>query len=232
MRRFPRRRVASEVCSTHLTEGGRAIGRFHIRDAHKRRGGLLPARLRFSAHRGVTLVELLVALLILFFVCASWPTIFQVLSTNRESYRREAVERLAGMMDVISQEGLKSRGYQRNTYWHFGSDGRPIPATSPLQVFGIAESSFNQSESPLGYRLRIKQLKDVKYGWIGSESRETVSDDTEQGCLRDSAPVLIGELFEQHGTLATEEYDDNEEMNSRLIGKRIWRATVVLRKTN
>lgn len=166
---------------------------------------------------GYSLVEFLVAMLILALVSLSWLTIIQVQSANRESYRREAVERLAGMMDVISQQGFKSQ-YASGTSWFF-SKGKPTPQTNGR----IVNPVFEPIESSLGYRIRIKQ---------SSEASDLISykniaeDDSEAGVLAKNSPVLIGELFEQSGTLGQEEYSDREEAN---VGKRIWRVAVVLR---
>ena len=49
-------------------------------------------RLAIKGSPGYSLVEFLVAMLILALVSLSWLTIVQVQSTNRESYRREAIE--------------------------------------------------------------------------------------------------------------------------------------------
>lgn len=165
---------------------------------------------------GYSLVEFLVAMLILALVSLSWLTIIQVQSANRESYRREAVERLAGMMDVISQQGFNSQ-YASGTSWFFNK-GKPNKTNSR-----IVNPVFEPTESSLGYRIRIKQ---------SSEASDLVSykniaeDDSEAGVLAKNSPVLIGELFEQSGTLGQEEYSDREEAN---VGKRIWRVAVVLR---
>ena len=218
MRRFLRFRAASAVSSTYSTEGGRTIGRFHIRGAAKRRGGILPARLRFSARRGMSLVELMVAMLVLFFVCVSWLTIFQIQSANRESYRREAVERLAGMMDVISQQGFNSQ-YASETSWSF-CEGKPTRQTNSR----IVNPVFEPTESSLGYRIRIK--KSSAASDLISYNRNIAEDDSEAVVLTGNSPVLIGELFEQSGTLGQEEYSNREEAN---VGKRIWRVAVVLR---
>ena len=70
----------------------------------KRREVPLPGRLRLHAHRGVTLVELMISALILTIVSIAWLEIIGIQSARKEARRREAVERLAGMMDAFMLE--------------------------------------------------------------------------------------------------------------------------------
>ena len=169
---------------------------------------------------GYSLVEFLVAMLILALVSLSWLTIIQVQSANRESYRREAVERLAGMMDVISMYGLAGNGFKAGTAWAF-EDGNLISLADGKAVKPI----FDPVESSIGYRLRIKKASEVNdlisYGNISEKnSEESLLPAT------GASPVLVGELFEQSGTLEKDDYEGNERSN---LGKRIWRVVVVLR---
>ena len=158
---------------------------------------------------GYSLVEFLVAMLILALVSLSWLTIIQVQSANRESYRREAVERLAGMMDVISQRGLDIDVRQSAVVFRF-KDGIMTESTDSDEVKTVVPL-FLPSESSIGYRLMAKKFSDVK------------ALIPEAGSFMEKrAPVLVGELFEQSGTL------DDEETN---LGERIWRTAVVLRKS-
>ena len=171
-------------------------------------------------------MELLVAMLIFCCVCASWPTIFQVQSANRESYRREAVERLAGMMDVVSRQDGLLQNFKYGRSLHF-EGGMLISEQGNGKV---VRNMFDERDSTIGYRLRIKRFSEVKQlGWVAPESKSDSKGELEEGCLKDASPVLVGELFERSGTLAKEDFKDEEEMN---LGGRIWRATVVLRVTN
>lgn len=164
---------------------------------------------------GYSLVEFLVAMLILALVSLSWLTIAQVQSANRESYRREAVERLAGMMDAISQLGLS---YVPGTALQF-KDGQP-QKLSGVNGRMTVNPLFGPTESSLGYRLRVKELEEV--GDLMSLQRE---NDRELSVLEAYSPVLVGEVFEQWGTLDREEYAPNEKTN---LGYRIWRVAVAL----
>lgn len=129
------------------------IGSFHIRSTVKRRGGILPARLRFSARRGVTLVELMISMLILTIVCISWLQIIGIQSARKEARRREAVERLAGMMDAFmySQKKGTSVGlYQLK--WDTSKDNIYFEKENQTDdVFPM----FDGSVSPIGYRLCV-----------------------------------------------------------------------------
>jgi len=67
--------------------------------------------------RGVTLIELMISMLILAIVCVAWLQIIGIQSARREARRREAVERLAGMMDAFiaiktRPEQIKAGCYQ------------------------------------------------------------------------------------------------------------------------
>lgn len=167
---------------------------------------------------GYSLVEFLVAMLILALVSLSWLTIAQVQSANRESYRREAVERLAGMMDVISQQGWDYEKYTIGSAWCF-KGGLPEKSSDARTVNPV----FSQTESMIGYRLTVRGVKDV--GDLISRSVE--DSQKERNVLsRGNPPVLIGELFDQFGTLDREEYGANETTN---LGERFWRVAVVLR---
>ena len=164
MRRFLRLHAASAVSSTHSTEGGRTIGRFHIRDAHKRRGDNLPARLRFTVHRGVTLVELMISMLILTLVCVAWLEIIGIQSAKKEARRREAVERLVGMMDVFMfvarNNSLERKKISSNSYYFFERNGDAIkisPASGGKAVYPV----FEDNVSPVGYQLSVVETKSL-----------------------------------------------------------------------
>jgi prepilin-type N-terminal cleavage/methylation domain-containing protein len=91
---------------------------FHKCGNIKHRGENLPGGFTFSSRRGVTLVELMIAMLILTIVCISWLKIIGIQSARKEARRREAVERLAGMMDAFMYEMRKGGnvGRQGATY--------------------------------------------------------------------------------------------------------------------
>lgn len=86
-----------------------AVEGSHCCGVGKRRGDNLPARLRFVARRGVTLIELLIAMLVLAIACVAWLRIIGIQSARKEARRREAVERLAGMMDAFMAQSSDGR---------------------------------------------------------------------------------------------------------------------------
>ena len=177
MPRSLRLRAASAVSSTHSTEGGRTIGRFHIRGTAKRRGGNLPARLRFSAHRGVTLIELMISMLILTLVCVAWLEIIGIQSARKEARRREAVERLAGMMDAFMdyyKTGIDSDGnYIEVSRYRLQLDGssRTLcfkPVYDATEVYPIP--TLSRGDSTIGYQLRVvdgsnEHVRTMSAGW-------------------------------------------------------------------
>ena len=77
------------------------IDKFHRRGEAEGRGVASPAKSGASAHSGVSLVELLIAMFILALVCIAWLQIIGIQSARKEARRREAVERLSGMMDAF-----------------------------------------------------------------------------------------------------------------------------------
>ena len=123
----------------------------------KRRGETLPGRLRTASRRGVTLVELMIAMLILTIVCLSWLQILGIQSARKEARRREAVERLAGMMDAFmyNQKSISPGVYQLKLD---SSDGVLFEkANQTDDVFPM----FDGSVSPIGYRLRVVKKNDL-----------------------------------------------------------------------
>ena len=183
MRRSLTIRAASAVSSTHSIEGGRTIDRLHIRGTAKRRGDHLPARLRFSAHRGVTLVELMISMLILTIVCVAWLEIIGIQSAKKEARRREAVDRLSGMMDAFCY--LKGSGqpvaygsyYITNSFNNLVVNGGDATLVYPM---------FRDEVSPIGYQLRVVRKRDLPDA-DGFEGWSTGSR------------WLVGQLYSQNG---------------------------------
>lgn len=174
MRRSLSNRAASEASSTHSTEGGRTIGRFHIRGVTKRRGGILPARLRFSAHRGVTLIGLMISMLILTLVCVAWLEIIGIQSAKKEARRREAVERFAGMMDAFLYYKTGDRVSWITTGYYCMSlskeGGAEFSGLDFKEDCNAADvyPMFENSISPIGYQLCVTDSMSAGYvGWNG-----------------------------------------------------------------
>ena len=138
------------------------------RKAGKRRGGNLPARLRFSARRGVTLVELMISMLILTLVCVAWLEIIGIQSARKEARRREAVERLAGMMDAfieITKGGTLLSDNKKSTFSKSRIKNKKYYRMKPnlnlyeLEIGSANEKDvlqmFEKEDSPIGYRLYV-----------------------------------------------------------------------------
>ena len=127
--------------------------RLHSRVNGKRRGGCLPGRLRIAARRGLSLVELMISMLILAIVCIAWLQIIGIQSARKEARRREAVERLAGMMDAFMYLGSSSGTIDAGSYEmvRVGDTITFNRAYGANTVFPI----FDGDVSPIGYRLCI-----------------------------------------------------------------------------
>jgi len=126
------------------------------------------AEKRFHQRHGVTLVELMISMLILAIVCISWLQIIGIQSARKEARRREAVERLAGMMDAflycnqnVKPNRLTIGGYKLAIDDEIG--GKRISLTSykgaaANEVYPIFESG----ESPIGYRLSVVEKANLR----------------------------------------------------------------------
>ena len=128
-------------------------------------------------------------------------------------------------MDVISRQDGPLANYKTGCSLHFkGGD-----VISEKGNGNVVYNMFDDRDSTIGYRLRVKKFQDVeKLNWISTESR--TEDGVEKGCLKATSPVLVGDLFERSGTLiGDEDFEGNGETN---LGNRIWRAVIVLRVTN
>ncbi len=132
-----------------------------------RRGGrnkLRPSRLVHAARRGVTLVELLISMLILTIVCLAWFEIIGIQSARKEARRREAVERLSGMMDAflyLKREGVESEGI-----YHMNKVGDDRIEFSHENMMNIVYPVFDNEESPIVYQLYVVDNVSGNSGWI------------------------------------------------------------------
>ena len=153
----------------------------------KRRGGFPSGRLRFSARPGVTLVELLVAMLILTIVCISWLQIIGIQSARKEARRREAVERLVGMMDAymyIAHKGLTPisvGGLEMKNKGHVISFDH-VGTNTVFRVF--------EDDSPIGYQLCIENFESIPESSRFGENWGT------------AAYWLVGRLYESSGNVS------------------------------
>ena len=109
---------------------------------------------RTILRRGVTIIELLVAMLILALVCVAWLEIIGIQSARKEARRREAVERLAGMMDAFM--------YVYSAVAPDLSEGdyrlKKNKSMVYFQSTGQVEPMFDEDVSPIGYRLSVVKM--------------------------------------------------------------------------
>ena len=158
--------------------------RLHSRVNGKRRGGCLPGRLRIAVRRGVTLVELMISMLILAIVCIAWLQIIGIQSARKEARRREAVERLSGMMDAFMYCKKASTSFSVGG-WRMNYDvgGRvDFASAATNEVFAI----FDGDVSPIGYQLCVEKLNQLP------------GSDNFAGNWR-SGSWLVGRLFNRNG---------------------------------
>ena len=151
----------------------------------KLRGKFPSGRLRFPARPGVTLVELLISMLILAIVCVAWLKIIGIQSARKEARRREAVERLSGMMDAFMHE-------YRNVNPGLGSYRMEMRRSINALSFvpgdqDVVYSVFEEDVSPIGYRLRVVEKKDLP---DASGFRQWPANSW-----------LVGSLYDRSGTL-------------------------------
>ena len=88
-------------------------------------------------------------MLILTLVCVAWLEIIGIQSAKKEARRREAVERLAGMMDAFMYE--KGNSVSPQGYWIEKSENGEINIVQTSE----AKKIFANGDSPIGYQLRV-----------------------------------------------------------------------------
>lgn len=141
------------------------------------------AGVRFGAacRRGVTLVELMISMLLLAIICVAWFKIIAVQSARKEARRREAVERLAGMMDAFMY--IKRLNIAEGDY-RMEMQGAVVNFTTHN---GVVNPVFAGDVSPVGYRLSVTNAP----GWPSYDA-ETWGN----------GKWLVGRLYENNGTEA------------------------------
>ncbi len=159
----------------------------HVMRNARRRGNPLPGGPRIGFRRGVTLVELMISMLILAIVCMAWLEIIGIQSARRESRRREAVERLSGMMDAFLyryRSGAPSAGgYHMVMNMDIGSLSFEADGGT-----NVVHSVFDSGVSPVGYRLCVVKAKDLpnSAGYVNWDDRKW----------------LVGYLYDTNGALS------------------------------
>lgn len=169
------------------------VGRFHHANETRRRGGCLPARLRrTAARRGVTLVELMVSMLILTIVCLAWLEIIGVQSARREARRREAVERLAGMMDAFLYRCKDPSVFKFDSGHSYRMEMNEAAHTLTFKDVGttnVVQALFDGAVSSIGYQLCVVEKQDLP-------GERLFGDNWGKGRW------LVGRLYERNGAVA------------------------------
>ena len=159
---------------------------FHSRSANKRRGDNLPVRLRFATRRGTTLVELLMAMLILAIVCVSWLEIIGIQSARKEARRRESVDRLSGLMDAFMYMN-KSSVTEGSFRFELNESINQLLFLEDSST-NVVHAIFDPDVSPVGYQLLVV--------------KKTALNNYEQfESWWDSKKWLVGRLYERNGTI-------------------------------
>ena len=139
--------------------------------------------------RGMTLVELLVSMLILTLVCLAWLEIIGVQSARRESRRREAVERLPGMMDALLYEYRNQAFSAGTSYKMVMNEAAHSLVFESTKTTNVVHALFDSSISSIGYQLCIVNKKDVPGGSLFGDNWG-------------SSPWLVGRLYERSGAVS------------------------------
>ena len=125
----------------------------------KSAGAPFPTGWRASA--GFSLIELLVATLLIMIVFVAWMRVSNFQAIRKESFRRAAIEKAAGYLDVMAPSG-KASGFYKIVY----SGGNYLVQTNPasgylLPIFGEADYP---SSCPVGYVLWVES-RPATNGW-------------------------------------------------------------------
>lgn len=113
-------------------------------------------------------------MLILTLVCTAWLEIIGIQSARKEARRREAVERLAGMMDAFMYLNKSKTGSSVSSGYYSKSLSGDILAFKNNKKDSYVSAMFSDGSSPIGYQLQVggDDLPEVKvmrsYGWGNS----------------------------------------------------------------
>ena len=157
---------------------------FHARSDAGRRGENLPVRLRFASRRGVTLVELLISMLIFTIVCISWLKIIGLQSVRKEARRREAVERLSGMMDAFLFDKRKSSSVGTGSYELEMNTSINTLSFKKDENTNVVHQVFDGDASPIGYQLHVVSNPPFQSDFVGW-----------------SGKWLVGRLYDRSGAI-------------------------------
>lgn len=188
-----------------------AIKKFHDRNVDKRGGEISPSRLFLGARRGVTLVELMISMLILTIVCIAWLQIIGIQSARKEARRREAVERLVGMMDAYlyvtlrgNQNGVNLNKESSYSIVKNGDELRFVEYRTNAKGNKEVYPMFDTDVSSVGYRIELvkrdalpdmEQYKEWTTGnnyWLVGRLYNRYGNLDEVGAPFFSLPVCLG----------------------------------------
>jgi len=116
--------------------------------------------------------------LLLVIVFASWVNISNFQNVRKESLRRAALEKAAGMLDFVSRvdvnpspvrHGVPSEGFYRVYF-----DGGAGTGTYELEAAGSIPLAMFREKDPIGYTLEVKERSPpddfAKAGWPANRS--------------------------------------------------------------
>lgn len=122
-----------------------------------RLGSVVPGGFHGHAQAGFSLVELLVAMLLIVIIFTAWFRIGNFQTIRKESLRRVALEKAAGYLDIMagcsSNSGAYRIVFEANDYEVQEASGLVQPMGSPLD--------------PVGYVLRVEE-RAATNGWPAS----------------------------------------------------------------
>lgn len=141
--------------------------------------------------RGVTLVELMVSMLILTIVCLAWLEIIGIQSARREARRREAVERLAGMMDAFLYrcKDPKATVKAGRSYKMVMNEAVQSLTFEEIGTTNVVQALFAGDVSSIGYQLCVVAKGDLP-------GERLFGDNWGRGRW------LVGRLYERNGAVA------------------------------
>jgi len=129
----------------------------------------------------------MISMLILTIVCIAWLQIIGVQSARKEARRREAVERLAGMMDAflyvnMTKSSVAIGGYRMDT------DGNAFDFTRTTGDDNVLPL-FEGDVSPIGYTLSVITKSSLPY---------QEKFDSNWGTCK----WIVGRLYDHSGSMA------------------------------
>ena len=110
---------------------------------------------------GSSLIELLVATLVLVIAFVGWLRISNFQAIRKESLRRAAIEKAAGFLDIMAKSGSPANFYRIDF-----TNGDYLVQASPTNgyIFPVFEEVNYPANTPIGYVLEVK-WRAATNGW-------------------------------------------------------------------